>query len=65
MEYEFSLRFRLPVDALGPEVLVERLGEMGCTVRRLFGLVDGVAGYGVVLVFLCWAVWPPRKEQEP
>ena len=44
--------------------LIQYIGEMGCTVRRLSGMADGVAGYGIVLVFLCWAVWPSRKEPE-
>ena len=30
MEYEFSLRFKLPADAPPPEELVERLGAAGC-----------------------------------
>jgi predicted DNA-binding transcriptional regulator AlpA len=42
VEYEFSLRFRLPIDAPRPESLVERLGEMGCT-DALVGL--GLPGY--------------------
>lgn len=38
MEYEFSLRFKLPADAPPPEELVERLGAAGCD--------DAVVGTG-------------------
>ncbi len=44
--------------------LIQYIGAEGCTFRRLLGLVYGFTGYGVVLVFLCWAVWPPRKEER-
>jgi hypothetical protein len=44
--------------------LIQYIGEMGCTVRRLLGLEYGLTGYGAVLAFLCWAVWPPRKEEK-
>jgi hypothetical protein len=43
---------------------VQQIGAMGWTFRRLDGVVSAVAGYGVVLAFLCWALWPTRKEER-
>jgi hypothetical protein len=43
---------------------VQQIGAMGWTAGRTDGLVCGVVGYGVVLAFLCWAVWPSRNGEK-
>lgn len=46
--------------------LLQYIAAMGCTFRRLYGLGCGLAGYAIVLAFLCWAVWPsPGEKREP
>ena len=42
MEYEFTLKFKLPISHTDADAVVERLGEQGCT-DALVGL--GQAGY--------------------
>ena len=38
MQYEFTLKFRLPVDGTDMDAIVERLGECGCD--------DALVGFG-------------------
>ncbi len=42
--------------------LIQSVGELGWTLRRLLGLTYASLGYVVVSAFLCWAIWPERKE---
>lgn len=42
--------------------LIQYIGAMGLTPRRLYGLLYASAGYITVLSFLCWAIWPPKRR---
>ena len=42
--------------------LIQYIDAMGFTARRIHGLVYGLGGYGMLLGFFIWAVWPPQKS---
>ena len=44
--------------------LIQYIQAMGFTPRRVYGLVYGLAGYIGILLFLCWAVWPPNATSR-
>jgi hypothetical protein len=42
--------------------LIQYVGAMGFTPKRLYGLLYALGGYITVLSFLCWAIWPPKQR---
>lgn len=44
--------------------LIQRVRDMGFTIRRLLGLAYALGGYLVVPGFLYWALQPPERENE-
>lgn len=41
-------------------LLIQYISSMGSTPRRIYGLVYGISGAVLVLIFLCWAVRKPK-----
>lgn len=44
-------------------VLILYIRDMGFTLTRACGLIYVLISYIILLVFLCWATWPPNKKR--